>query len=111
LRLATSRTHCVEGRLIFQRVLTYTLNSITKKIVQVLFIAAGLIMTGHAVLTPLLMALIMIVGDVLGMSLATDNVRASAHPNRWRVGRLTAAGVFMGTGQLIFSKCAPPWLF
>jgi hypothetical protein len=28
--------------MIFQRVLTYTLNSITKKIVQVLFIAAGL---------------------------------------------------------------------
>jgi H+-transporting ATPase len=92
-----------EGRLIFQRVLTYTLNSITKKIVQVLFIFAGLVMTGHAVLTPLLMALIMIVGDILGMSLATDNVRASAHPNVWRVGRLTAAGVFMGSGQLIFS--------
>jgi H+-transporting ATPase len=92
-----------EGRLIFQRVLTYTLNSITKKIVQVLFIAAGLIMTGHAVLTPLLMALIMIVGDALGMSLATDNVRPSAHPNRWRIGRLTAAGVLIGSGQFIFS--------
>jgi H+-transporting ATPase len=92
-----------EGRLIFQRVLTYTLNSITKKVVQALFIAAGLFMTGHAILTPLLMALIMIVGDALGMSLATDNVRPSAHPNCWRVGRLTAAGVFMGTGQLIFS--------
>jgi len=91
-----------EGRLIFQRVLTYTLNSITKKIVQVLFIAAGLIMTGHAVLTPLLMALIMIVGDALGMSLATDKVRPSAHPNRWRVGRLTVAGVFIGSGQLTF---------
>ena len=39
-----------QGRLIFQRVLTYTLNSINKKIVQVLFIAAGLLMTGHAIL-------------------------------------------------------------
>jgi H+-transporting ATPase len=78
-------------------------HSITKKIVQVLFIAAGLVMTGHAVLTPLLMALIMIVGDALGMSLATDNVRPSAHPNRWRVGRLTAAGAFMGSAELIFS--------
>ncbi len=68
-----------EGRIIFQRILTYTLNSITKKIVQVLFIAAGLVMTGHAILTPLLMALIMIVGDFLGMSLTTDNVRPSAH--------------------------------
>jgi H+-transporting ATPase len=32
-------------------------------------------MTGHAILTPLLMAWIMIVGDFLGMSLTTDNVR------------------------------------
>jgi len=41
-----------EGRLTFQRILTYTLNSITKKVVQVLFLAVGLIITGHAVLTP-----------------------------------------------------------
>jgi len=91
-----------EGRIIFQRVLTYTLNSITKKVVQVLFIAAGLLMTGHAVLTPLLMALIMIVGDFLGMALTTDNVRPSEHPNSWRIGRLTVAGVVMGLGELAF---------
>ena len=91
-----------EGRIIFQRVLTYTLNSINKKIVQVLFIAAGLLMTGHAVLTPLLMALIMIVGDFLGMSLTTDNVQPSQHPNSWKIGRLTVAGVIMGLGELIF---------
>jgi len=30
----------------FQRIFTYTLNSLTKKIVQVLFLAVGLIMTG-----------------------------------------------------------------
>jgi len=41
-----------EGRLIFQRILTYTLNSITKKIVQVLFLAAALVMTDNAILTP-----------------------------------------------------------
>ncbi len=54
-----------EGRVIFQRILTYTLNSITKKIVQVLFLALGLIMTGHAILTPLLMVIVMITGDFL----------------------------------------------
>ena len=91
-----------EGRIIFQRILTYTLNSITKKAVQALFIAVGLLMTGHAVLTPLLMALIMIVGDFLGMSLTTDNVRPSQHPNSWRVGRLTIAGVIMGLGELAY---------
>ncbi|MGA3126258.1 MAG: plasma-membrane proton-efflux P-type ATPase [Candidatus Korobacteraceae bacterium] len=91
-----------EGRVTFQRILTYTLNSITKKIVQVLFLAAGLIMTGHAILTPMLMVIIMITGDFLGMSLTTDNVRPSSKPNAWRVGNLTIAGVFMGLSELVF---------
>ena len=91
-----------EGRVTFQRILTYTLNSITKKSVQVLFLAVGLIMTGHAILTPLLMVLIMITGDFLGMSLTTDNVRPSPMPNAWRIGNLTVAGVFMGFGELVF---------
>jgi H+-transporting ATPase len=91
-----------EGRVIFQRILTYTLNSITKKIVQVLLLAVGLVMTGHAILTPLLIVLIMITGDFLGMSLTTDNVRPSPTPNAWRIGNLTVAGVFMGSGELVF---------
>ena len=66
-----------EGRVTFQRILTYTLNSVTKKIVQVLFLAVGLVMTGHAILTPMLMVIIMLTGDFLGMSLTTDNVRPS----------------------------------
>ncbi|MDR3472141.1 MAG: HAD-IC family P-type ATPase [Devosia sp.] len=91
-----------EGRKTFQRILTYTLNSITKKIVQVLFLAVGLLMTGHAILTPLLMVVIMLTGDFLGMSLTTDNVRPSPAPNAWKVGNLTAAGAIMGIGELLF---------
>ena len=66
-----------EGRVMFQRILTYTLNSVTKKVVQVLFLAVGLVMTGQAILTPMLMVIIMLTGDLLGMSLTTDNVRPS----------------------------------
>jgi H+-transporting ATPase len=66
-----------EGRITFQRILTYTLNSVTKKIVQVLLLGIGLIMTGHAILTPMLMIIVMMAGDLLGMSLTTDNVRPS----------------------------------
>src|SRR5579864_2888970 len=59
-------------------------------------------MTGHAILTPMLMVIIMLTGDLLGMSLATDNVRPSPMPNAWRIGKLTIAGVFMGVSELIF---------
>jgi len=91
-----------EGRITFQRIFTYALNSITKKIVQVLFLGIGLIMTGHAILTPMLMVLVMITGDFLGMSLTTDNVQPSPLPNRWRIGNLTVAGIFMGISELAF---------
>jgi len=91
-----------EGRITFQRILTYTLNSVTKKIVQVLFLGVGLIMTGHAILTPMLMIIVMMVGDLLGMSLTTDNVRPSLLPNSWRIGNLTIAGIFLGASELVF---------
>ena len=91
-----------EGRVTFQRILTYTLNSVIKKIVQVLFLAVGLVMTGHAILTPMLMVILMITGDFLSMSLTTDNVRPSPQPNAWRIGKLTIAGGVMGGCLLLF---------
>jgi H+-transporting ATPase len=91
-----------EGRITFQRILTYTLNAIIKKVVTVLFLVAGLIMTGHAILTPMLMVIVMITGDFLSMSLTTDNVRASQKPNTWSIGRLTVAGVLLGVCLLSF---------
>jgi len=98
-----------EGRVTFQRILTYTVNSVTKKIVQVLFLAVGLIVTGQAILTPMLMVIIMITGDFLGMSLTTDNVKPSVTPSVWRVGNLTLAGVFMGLSELV--PCVVALLF
>ena len=91
-----------EGRITFQRILTYTLNSVLKKIVQVMLLAIGLVITGHAVLTPLLMVIVMITGDFLAMSLTTDRVRPSAMPNSWRIGRITSAGVLLGFCFLAF---------
>jgi H+-transporting ATPase len=95
-----------EGRVTFQRILTYTLNTVTKKIVQILFLAVGLIITGQAILTPMLMVIIMLTGDFLGMALTTDNVKPSPKPNAWRVGNLTIAGAFMGLSELVFCTAA-----
>ena len=92
-----------EGRVAFQRILTYTLNSVQKKIFQVLLLAVGLAMTGHAVLTPMLMVIVMITGDFLAMSLTTDRVRPSKMPNSWQIGRITGAGIILGICFLAFS--------
>jgi len=91
-----------EGRTTFQRVLTYTLRSIVHKVAQVLFLFIGLVMTGTAILSPLLMVLMMLAGDFFALSSSTDNVRASPAPNVWRIGNLTIAGIILGACDLVF---------
>jgi H+-transporting ATPase len=59
-------------------------------------------MTGHAILTPMLMVISMLTGDILAMSSTTDNVRPSAMPNTWRIDSLTIAGIIMGICDLGF---------
>ena len=91
-----------EGRVTFQRILTYTLRSLVNKVLQVLLLAFGLVTTGHAVLTPMLMVMAMVTGDFLAMSSTTDNVAPSSSPNAWRIGSLTIAGVVLGLCDLAF---------
>lgn len=92
-----------EGRIVFQRILTYVLRSLTIKVEQMLFLTAGLVMLGHAILTPMLTVILMTVSDFLVMSSTTDNVRPSTQPNAWRIDRLTFAGTLMGFATLTFA--------
>jgi H+-transporting ATPase len=91
-----------EGRITFQRILTYALRSIVHKSRQVLFLGFGLILTKHAILTPMLMVISMITGDFLAMSSTTDNVRPSSRPNSWRIDTLTIVGIALGLFDLGF---------
>ncbi|MGP0095359.1 MAG: HAD-IC family P-type ATPase [Xanthobacteraceae bacterium] len=92
-----------EGRSAFQRILTYTLNALVKKFQLVLFLGAGLIMTGHAILTPMLMALLLITGDFITMSLTTDRATPSPMPDAWRIRTITVAAAILGLFGLIFA--------
>ena len=92
-----------EGRSAFQRILTYTLNALVKKFQLVLFLGVGLVMTGHSILTPMLMALLLITGDFLTMSLTTDRATPSPVPDSWRIRPITAAAAIVGLFVLIFT--------
>jgi H+-transporting ATPase len=48
------------------------------------------------------MVMMMVAGDFVVLSSATDNVRASPSPNVWRVGNLIIAGVILGFCDLAF---------
>jgi len=92
-----------EGRIGFQRLVTYAFNMLTKKIEIVLFLAIGLVLTGHAVMTPVLMVLMLVTNDFLAMSLTTDRATPSRSPGVWRMRNVTSAGVVLGGCKLVFS--------
>jgi len=88
---------CIEeGRSAFRRVMTYTLSILVNKSATLVVLGAGLVMTGHAVLTPLLQAIAMLGGDFVTMSRAADRVRPSPHPNTWRIRNLTLVAIPLG---------------
>ncbi len=91
-----------EGRVCYERILTYTLRSITHKFAGALFLASGLLMTGQAILTPLLLVISMIPGDFIAMFTTTDNVTITAKPSVWRVGAITLTGAVLGLVTLVF---------
>lgn len=92
-----------EGRIAFQRLLTYTFNMLVKKFEIVLFLAIGLGLTGHAVLTPALMVLLFMTNDFLAMSLTTDRASFAPRPSVWRMPNITAAAIALGVCKLTFS--------
>ena len=91
-----------EGRSAFQRVLTFTLMILVNKCVTLLVLGFGLIVTGHAVLTPFLQALAMLTNDFVTMARAADRARPSPYPNAWRVRNLMLAAIPLGSFRLLY---------
>ena len=89
-----------EGRVAFQRIRTYALSMVVRKITFVLYLALGLVLTSHAVLTPLLMVMLLIVNDFLTMAITTDRALPSEHPRHWKISGIIAEGVIYGVATL-----------
>jgi H+-transporting ATPase len=92
-----------EGRIGFQRLLAFVFNMLVKKTEIVMFLAIGLGLTGHAVLTPALMVVLFVTNDLLAMSLTTDRASPVPTPSVWRMRNITAAAVTLGACKLVFS--------
>jgi len=92
-----------EGRCGFQRLVSYTLNMLAKRVEVVLLLAIGLGLTGHAVMTPVLMVLLMVTNDLLSMSLTADHATPATAPSVWRMRHITAVALSLGLCKLVFS--------
>jgi len=92
-----------ESRRIHQRMLTYTLNKIIKTIQIAVFLSLGVMVAGELIITPALMVLLLFTNDLVTMSLATDRVQASPHPERWNVRALMLSAGILAVPILLLS--------
>ena len=82
-----------DGRKIFQRMLTYTLNKIIKTIQVAIFLTTSFFIFRFFVTTPFDVILLLFANDFATMSIATDNVRFSKKPEKWNVKSLVGSSI------------------
>jgi plasma-membrane proton-efflux P-type ATPase len=85
-----------QGRTIYQRILTYIINKISRTILKTAFVAIAFVVTGEFVMSAFAMLLLIFVTDSAKISLATDHVKPSAKPETWKIGRLVSVAVMIG---------------
>ncbi len=81
------------SRNIYQRMQTWTTAMITRKAAIPPFLALVLLVWGAFALTPLLVVLFMLLGDIATFALSKDNVVPSTQPDRWLVRSLVTTGL------------------
>jgi H+-transporting ATPase len=84
------------SREIYQRMLTWVINKVTKVIQFVGLLVLGFFWLHHIVLSVLGMVLLVFANDFVTMALATDNVKTTKNPNIWNVRNITLASLVIG---------------
>ncbi|OYV38935.1 MAG: plasma-membrane proton-efflux P-type ATPase, partial [Thiomonas sp. 20-64-5] len=97
------------GRQVHRRMLTYTLNKVLRTLEIVLFLTFGLLLTGHFVISPLLIVLMLFANDFATMSIATDRVQPAALPQRWQVRKLMGTSIVLAALSLLFAAGLYVW--
>ena len=85
-----------QGRTIYQRILTYIINKISRTILKTGFVAIAFMVTGKFVMSAFAMLLLVFITDFAKISLATDRVRPSRKPETWNIGPLITVSVVLG---------------
>ena len=85
-----------QGRTIYQRILTYIINKISRTILKTGFVAIAFVVTDKFVMSAFAMLLLVFITDFAKISLATDRVRPSKKPETWNIGHLTTVSVMLG---------------
>ena len=84
------------GRAIYQRLLTWIINKLSRTILKAGFVVIAFIATGRFVISALGMILLVFMTDFVKIALSTDRVRPSQNPESWDIGPLVKIAVILG---------------
>jgi H+-transporting ATPase len=88
------------SRKIYERMLTWVINRVTKSISIFTLLIATFIWFDDIIFPLLAIVILMVPADFVTMSLATDNVRTTANPNKWNLKNITLASLVIGVPLL-----------
>jgi plasma-membrane proton-efflux P-type ATPase len=89
-----------QGRTIYQRILTWIINKISRTILKAAFVAIAYLVTGKFVISALAMLLLTFLTDFAKIMLATDHVRPSKKPETWDIGGFITVSVVLGVAMV-----------
>lgn len=89
-----------QGRTIYQRILTWVINKISRTILKAAFVSIAFIVTGKFVVSAFAMLLLVFLTDFAKVSLSTDNVRPSKRPETWNIGGFISVSVVLGVAMV-----------
>jgi H+-transporting ATPase len=90
-----------QGRTIYQRVLTWIINKISRTILKSAFVAIAFVVTGQFVVSAFAMLLLTFMTDFAKITLATDHVRSSRKPETWNIGGFITVSVVLGVAMVV----------
>jgi magnesium-transporting ATPase (P-type) len=88
------------GRSIYQRILTWIVNKVSRTILKAGFVVVAFLITGRFVISALGMVLLVFMTDFVKIALSTDRVRPSQQPETWNIAPLIRVAVVMGVMML-----------
>jgi magnesium-transporting ATPase (P-type) len=89
-----------QGRTIYQRILTWIINKISRTILKATFVAIAFVFTGKFVVSAFAMLLLVFMTDFAKIALATDHVQPSKKPETWNIGGFITVSAVLGVAMV-----------
>lgn len=90
-----------QGRMTYQRILTWVINKISRTIMKAAVVSIAFLVTGKFIISAFAMLLLAFMTDFAKIALATDRVQPSGQPETWNIGGFITVSIVLGIVMVI----------